>query len=135
MITKEGNQVNKSQLALASFSCATFLIQHADGERNVIESLGITSSLLRCLRILSLLLIGITAVAASLIARKKEDIIHGIPAVLLNATIGITFLFDAVYIFLGKEYIQLIAVLLKLPVLILLILSRRDYRLNIEAQK
>ena len=53
----------------------------------------------------------------------------------LNAAIGITFLFDAAYIFLGKEYIQLIAVLLKLPVLILLILSRRDYRLSIEAQK
>ena len=53
----------------------------------------------------------------------------------LNAAIGITFLFDAADIFLGKEYIQLIAVLLKLPVLILLILSRRDYRLSIEAQK
>ena len=122
-------------MALAAFSCATFLIQHVNGERYVMEGLGISSSLLRCLRILSLLFLGVTASVAWLIASKKEDIIRGLSAVLMNAAIGITFLLDAVYIFLGKEPIQIIAVLLKLPLLILLILNRRDYCSNADALK
>ena len=120
-------QINKLQMTLATFSCATFFFQHAEGDKRVIEALGISFSVLKWGRIISILFLGISAMAAWLIARKKENIICGLPAALLNISIGITFLIDTVYIFVGQEYIQLFAVLLKLPLTVFLILSRCEY--------